>query len=117
MRAAVLGVLVVLGLVIVAVGAGPDRSEPSVPRVPWSQLQSSLANADMIAVSANVGEQYQQLTLIDPKQRVMSVYHIDFATGTIALKGVRNFHYDQQLTQYNCRDPLPEDLKSLVLPR
>lgn len=117
MRAAVLGFLVVVGCVIVAVGVGADRNEPQAQRVPWSQLQSTLANADMLAVSANVGEKYQQLTLIDPKQRVMSVYHIDFATGTITLRSVRNFQYDQKLMQYNGKDPLPEDLKSLVLPR
>jgi hypothetical protein len=116
MRRVILGLVIVMGLVIVAVGAGPERAEPP-QRSSWSQFQSSLANADMIALSADVGGKYQQVTLIDPKQRVMSVYHIDYASGAVALKGVRNFHYDQQLNQYNCKDPLPEDLKSLVHPR
>lgn len=117
MRTAILGCLVVLGFVIVAVGAGPDRNDGSPQRVPWSQFQSTLANADMIAVSANVGDKYQQVTLIDPKQRVMSVYHIEFATGTVALRSVRNFQYDQQLMHYNGKDPTPEELKALVSPR
>lgn len=117
MRTAVLGFLFVVGCVIVAVGAGSDRSEPASQRIPWSQLQSTLANADMLVVPASVGERYQQVTLIDPKQRVISVYHIDFASGIITLRSVRNFHYDHQLMQYNGKDPLPEDLKSLVVPR
>ncbi len=117
MRTAVLGSLVVLGVVIVATGAGVDRFEAIGQRVTPLQLQSTLANADMIAVPSDVGEQHQQLTLIDPKQRVMSVYHIDYASGAITLKSVRNFQYDQQLMQYNGKDPLPEDIKSLLPPR
>ncbi len=114
MRGTLLGFLVVFGLAIVAAGAGGDRKEGLPQRVPWGQLQSTLANADMIAVSANVGEKYQQITIIDSKQRVMSVYHVEFATGAIALRSVRNFHYDLQLMQYNGKDPLPEDIKSLL---
>ena len=118
MRSMLLGFPVVIGLVtVVAAGVGADRKEALPQRVPASQLQSTLANADMIAVSANFGEKYQQLTIIDPKQRVMSVYHIEFATGAIALRSVRNFHYDLQLMQYNGKDPLPEDIKSLLPPR
>ena len=117
MRAAVLGFLVVIGLGIVAAGAGLERNEGVPQRALWAQVQSTLANAEMLAVSANVGDKYQQLTLIDPKQRVISVYHIEFATGSIALQSVRNFQYDQQLTHYNGKDPLPEHIKSLLSPR
>jgi len=117
MRQGLLGFLVVIGVAIVAVGAGAERKEPLPQRVPWSQLQSTLANADMLVVSANVGDKYQQLTLIDPKLRVMSVYHVELATGAIALRSVRNFQYDLQLMQYNGKDPLPEDIKSLLPPR
>jgi hypothetical protein len=76
-----------------------------------------LANADMLAVSANVGEKYQQLTIIDPKLRVMSVYHIEFATGRIALRSVRAFNFDLQMKQFNGKDPLPEEIESLLAPR
>ncbi len=117
MRVAVLGLLVVIGLGIVAVGAGLERSASAPQRALWAQVQSTLANAEMIAVSADVGDKYQQLTLIDPKQRVISVYHIEFASGAIALQSVRNFQYDQQLMHYNGKDPLPEHIKSLLSSR
>jgi hypothetical protein len=74
MRAVVLGFLVVAGLVIGVAAGAPERHEGGAQRVPPHELQSTLANADMIAVSANVGDKYQQLTVIDPKLRVMSVY-------------------------------------------
>lgn len=118
MRTAVLGFLVVIGLVVVAAGAGGfDRNEVPPQRVPLSQLQSTLANADMLVASSNVENKYQQIVLIDPKQRVISVYHVEFATGAIALRSVRSFQYDQKLMQYNGKDPLPDDIKTLLSPR
>ena len=117
MRAVVLGFLVVAGLVIGAAAGAPERHEGGAQRVPPHELQSTLANADMIAVSANVGDKYQQLTVIDPKLRVMSVYHIEFATGRIALRSVRNFHFDLQMKQFNGKDPLPEEIETLLAPK
>jgi hypothetical protein len=105
---------VVAGLVIVALGAGPERNEPLGTRVVPAQLQAAMANAEMIAASANVGDRFQQLALVDTKLRVICVYHVDFTTGAITLKSVRNFQYDQQMTQFNGKDPLPEDLKALL---
>ncbi len=115
MRAAGLGFLmVVAGLVIAAVGAAPDRQDCLPPRAVPVQFYPSAANSDLITVSANVGDKYQQLTVIDPKRRVMSVYHIEFATGKIALRSVRDFHFDLQLKQFNGKDPLPEEIQALL---
>jgi hypothetical protein len=72
------------------------------------------ANAELITLTASLGDHRQQLTLIDPRQRVMSVYHVDAATGEIALKSVRNFQWDMQLHEFNSAKPLPRDIRSLV---
>jgi len=117
MRTVILGLVVVAGLVIGAATAAPERHEGGRERLSPFQLQSTLANADMLAVSANVGDKYQQLTIIDPRLRVMSVYHIEFATGRIALRSVRAFNYDLQMKQFNGKDPLPEEIESLLAPR
>ncbi len=117
MRTVVLGLVVIAGLVIGAATAAPERHEGGRERGTLFQLQSTLANADMLAVSANVGDKYQQLTVIDPKLHVMSVYHIEFATGRIALRSVRTFHFDLQMKQFNGKDPLPEEIESLLAPR
>ena len=114
MRAVILGIVLVAGLVIGASAGAPDRHEGGAQRVPAFQLQSTLANADMIAVSSNVGDKYQQLTVIDPKLRVMSVYHIEFATGRVALRSVRNFQFDLQMKQFNGKEPLPEEIEEAL---
>jgi hypothetical protein len=117
MRTGILGLVVVAGLVIGVALAAPERHEAGSARgIPY-QVQSTAANPDMLAVSANVGDKYQQLTIIDPKQRVMSVYHIEFATGRIALRSVRTFQFDLQMKQFNGKEPLPEEIQSLLAPR
>lgn len=117
MRSVILGLVVTAGLVIGAATAAPERPEAASQRSRALQLQSTLANADMLAVSANVGDKYQQLTLIDPKLRVMSVYHIEFATGRIALRSVRSFQFDLQMKQFNGKEPLPEEIEALLAPK
>ncbi len=117
MRTGILGLVVIAGLVIGAATAAPERHEGGRERGAALQLQSTLANADMLAVSANVGDKYQQLTIIDPKLRVMSVYHIEFATGRIALRSVRTFNFDLQMKQFNGKEPLPEEIESLLAPK
>ena len=117
MKAVALGCVVVIGYVIAAVAAAPDRPDGLPPRGVPIQFYPNAANSDLIAVSANVRDQYQQLTVIDPKQRRIAVYHVEFATGKIALRAVRSFEFDLQLTQFNGKEPLPDEIKVLLPPR
>jgi hypothetical protein len=117
MRAVALGSLVVIGLVIAAVAAAPDRQDGLPSRGVPIHFYPNAANGDLIAVSANVRDQYQQLTVIEPKQHRMAVYHIDFATGQPALKSVRSFEFDLRLSQFNAKEPLPEEIRALLPPR
>ncbi len=52
------------------------------------------------------------VTVIDPRQRVMAVYHVDRATGEITPKSVRNFTWDLQMIEFNSGNPLPQDIRS-----
>ncbi|MGQ9576509.1 MAG: hypothetical protein ACUVUC_14445 [Thermoguttaceae bacterium] len=117
MKAVSLGSLLVVALVIAAVAAGTDRQPGPYPREVPIYFHPTAANADLIAVSASVPDRYQQLTIIDPKQRVMGVYHVEYATGKITLRSVRRFQYDLELTQFNGTDPLPEEIRALLPPR
>ncbi len=112
MRTAVLGALIVAGLVITAAGvtANPNEGSPPrpMPNVAWA------ADGQVIALSATVGDKYQQVTVIDPKTQAMSVYHIDLADGKIRLRSVRNFHWDLQMVHLNGVAPLPREIQALL---
>lgn len=56
----------------------------------------------------------QLVTIIDPQTRVMAVYLVDGAGGNVALKCVRNFHWDLQLNEFNGSSPLPREIQSLI---
>ncbi|MGH7136028.1 MAG: hypothetical protein ACREHD_09830 [Pirellulales bacterium] len=58
----------------------------------------------------------QQVTIIDPKTRVMAVYHVKAATGEIELKSVRKFDLDLQMEEFNPTVPLPREVRSQVAP-
>jgi hypothetical protein len=59
----------------------------------------------------------EQLILVDPSTRVLSVYHIEPATGKTSLKSVRRLEWDQQLNAFNTQDPQPLDVRTMVSPR
>jgi len=112
MKAAVLGFVAVTGLVVLGAGAPPERTAAPVSSgVPQA---AAAANSDLLVVSATLGDRLQQVTVIDSKQRVMSVYQIDAQTGRIALRSVRKIHWDLQMTEYNGESPLPREIQALL---
>jgi hypothetical protein len=54
------------------------------------------------------------LTVVDPRQRALSVYHIDLLTGKITLKSVRNIQWDLQVTDLNNEPPRPLEIQSML---
>lgn len=76
--------------------------------------QQAGPSGDLIALSFDVGQGRQQLTLVDPRTRMMGVYHLDPATGEIALKSVRNVHWDLQMDEFNGTTPSPGEIRSLL---
>jgi len=64
-----------------------------------------------------VGDTHQQITLIDPRQRVMCVYHIDRVSGEIALKSVRNIQWDLSMDEFNGQSPSPQEIRTLLQQR
>lgn len=111
MRAVVLGALVGAGLVMGAAGARPNRGDAVAQNM--GLCRPAQADSGLIALSTVVKDGYQQLTVIDPKQMVISVYHIELASGAIELKCVRNIRWDLQVTWYNGKGLLPQEIQSL----
>jgi hypothetical protein len=111
MRIAVVGASVVASLVFAAVVAAlvpnvglAQRSEPSGVR----------SEGGLIALATAAGETRQQITVIDPQMHVLSVYHIDLASGEVSLKSVRNIHWDLQMSEFNGTNPLPKEIRSTL---
>jgi hypothetical protein len=112
MRVAMLGVLIGAGLVTAAAGFAPNRNEALAQRS--TPPRQTSAEGEWIALSTTVGEQYQQLVIIDPKTRVLSVYHVDLHSGEVELRCVRNVQFDLQIDNFNTKAPLPQEVKSML---
>jgi len=111
MRSAVLAALVGAGLALAANCALDERGEvfAQLPRE-----YPSPAEGPMLALPGPADETGQLITVIDPRLRVIGVYHIETATGKIGLRSVRNVHWDLQITYLNCETPLPREIQSLL---
>ncbi len=118
MSKAVLAALVGVGLVVAVVGALDHRSEAFAQRLE-SPVQP-VPGGDLIVVPGPAEGDGQLLTVIDPKLRVMSVYHIGPATtkggpgGRIRLCSVRAIRWDLQMMYLNNESPLPQEIRSLL---
>jgi hypothetical protein len=115
MKRGILGTLVGIGLVMAAAAMAEPRGEYYAQRGAAANNSALTAQAgtELIVVSATAVEKGQLLTIVDPRQRVVCVYHIDSMTGKIALKSVRNIQWDLQITDLNNDNPLPQQIRSL----
>ncbi len=125
MRTTGLGALIGAGLMLLAIVAIGQRNEAAAQRPgPYSGSTGfaptgagspvESAGGELITFTSTVAENRQQLTIIDPKSRVMAVYHIDPSSGVATLKSVRNFQWDLLLSEFNATNPLPREIRSMI---
>ena len=57
---------------------------------------------------------FQQVTIIDPTQKALCVYHINMGTGQIELKSARKIEWDLQMIFLNSKKPLPQDVQAIL---
>ena len=110
MRSSMFGALLGAGLVIAAL-AGQGSSEP-VRTVPAENTPSTPQANELITHVTAVAGQPQTVIVIDPRRRVMGVYHVDNMTGEISLKSVRNLSWDLQMIEFNSGAPTPQDVRN-----
>jgi hypothetical protein len=67
---------------------------------------------DLIAEVTAAEGQPHVVTVIDPRQRVVAIYHVDRASGQITPKSVRNITWDLQMIEFNSGEPSPQDIRS-----
>ena len=83
----------------------------------YAQRGGGSATGDLIALSSDASEGRQQVTVIDPQTRVMSVYHISHEGGTITLMSVRSIQADLLMDEYNTDSPLPREIRAILKQR
>jgi hypothetical protein len=111
MRIAAFGAGVVASLMVAAMVAA------MAPQIGFAQRTAPPAatpGQGLIALATAAGEQRQQITVIDPDTRSMSVYHVELASGQISLCSVRNIHWDLQMTVHNGKAPLPNEIRAML---
>ncbi|MDB4640361.1 hypothetical protein OAF56_01895, partial [Pirellulaceae bacterium] len=67
-----------------------------------------------IAIKLEGDATSNQIALVDPEQKVISVYGIDRTSGEIKLKSVRKVEWDLQLDEFNGKQPSPREIRSNV---
>lgn len=112
MKKAGLGLLIGAGLMVAVLGGFGQHGDVFAQR-PQNALPPGMGG-DLLVVPIPSADKGQLLAVVDPKQHVMSVYRIDPGTGKIALKSVRNLHWDLQMTYLNNEAPLPQEIQSLL---
>jgi len=112
MKKAGFGLLIGAVLMVTALGAFGPLADVFAQRT--QPVLTPGNGSDLLVVPIPSGDKGQLLAVIDPRQRVMSVYRIDILSGKIALKSVRNIHWDLQMTHLNNEAPLPQEIKSML---
>ena len=100
--------LAIIGCVVVLSGFGMRHLDADYPVAP---------TGSMIALTSDLPGNHQQVTVIDSKARVMSVYHIETATGVISLKSVRDISADLMMDEFNTESPLPREIRAILTSR
>jgi hypothetical protein len=118
MKRMILGTLIGAALVTAAVAvAQQPRGDFSLQRAaPVVSAPAAVTGSELIVVPTSLGEKGgQMLTVVDPRQRVLSVYHIELPGGKITLKSVRNIQWDLQIEYLNNDERLlPKDIRSML---
>src|SRR5947209_7877934 len=122
MRGLLGGLLVVLALLVAGVvgfadaqgpRGGHERSPAERATVDRTSQDRAASSPDLLALSHDGPDGRQQITIVDPRQRVMAVYHIDRVSGALALKSVRNLTWDLLIEDFNSGTPAPRDIRAL----
>lgn len=112
MRRAVCGALAALIVTALAAGVWPQTTAAFAQRSTGAGGNLS-AGQELIAFAASTEDHGQMMIVLEPRGRVVSVYHVS-PKGEIALKSVRNIDADLRLSDYNGVSPLPHEIRSML---
>src|SRR5687767_472634 len=114
MKFAAWGIGLGFALVLVVGAICFERAAVYAQQPGGQPVDKAVPSGQLMALSAELGDGRQQITLIDPRTRVMSVYQIDRTSGEISLKSVRSVHWDLLMDEFNSDSPTPREIRSLL---
>ena len=114
MRVAVFGALVGTAVVVAIVAACIQQASVRAEGPPIRQGERPVGSSELIVLSSDATDTHQQVTLIDPHTRTMSVYHIERLTGKISLKSVREVRWDLLMEEFNGTEPAVRDIRAML---
>ncbi|MAT69324.1 MAG: hypothetical protein CMJ58_07330 [Planctomycetaceae bacterium] len=99
-----------MAVVLTVAAAASWRADAYVPGAGGAGAQ--LGNSQLITHFLPGDGQPTQLTVVDPTQQVIAVYHITRDTGRIQLMSVRPFQWDLKLDGHNVDGLEPKAVRS-----
>jgi hypothetical protein len=86
-----------------------DAQQPA----PGASYGAPTGGGDLITYFLPAEGKPTTLTIIDPQQRRVAVYHVSRETGMIELKSVRNIAWDLGMDYFNTGGLTPEEIKAM----
>ena len=107
------GYCVLIGIAVGAVALAVEFPQAQAQRVPADRTPPA---DQLIALPFEAADGKQQVTIVDPRTRVIAVYQVDKVNGSLALRSVRNVHWDLLMEEYNTShgSPTPRDIRALA---
>lgn len=102
--------ILVAGLVL---GAGGFAAAQKPGRPAAAGTEQPGGNGLWISASP-LDDGRQVLVIVDPGARTAAVYHVEAATGALALKSTRNLTWDLLVGEYNTGEPRPSAVRRMV---
>jgi hypothetical protein len=101
-----------------AFGQQTTAIQPAAVPVQQPAVVKPLVLSDgLMALSSDTADGKQQVVVIDSKTRVMSVYHVEHATGVITLKSARDISADLLMDEFNTTAPVPSEIRAMLKDR
>jgi hypothetical protein len=102
-----------LGAVLALLAASGMGSRPAAYGQLGDRARSNGSGSEWISFSWDAGNA-EQVAVLDPQSRSMSIYEINRNSGAITLKSVRNVGWDLRLEEFNSTNPTPREIRALV---
>jgi hypothetical protein len=98
----------------VAIAAGAMLFAQKSSAAPDWPAGGGSAPGELVVLSCTASNNHQQITVVNPREQTICVYHVEFASGAVALKSVRNIAWDMKMDVYDSPGISPREIRELL---